>query len=64
MSKTPDDIVAEEIFKKVSQAELLRKDDLKGFEKKLKEGLLTEEDWRLFAEGKDAEGLKDHGTHN
>lgn len=64
MNKTPDDIVTEEIFKKVSEEGILREEDLTGFEKKLKEGLLTEEGWRLFAEGKDMERDDRHGSHH
>ncbi len=64
MNKTPDDIVTGEIYKKVSQEGILRKEDLISFEKKIKEGLLTEEDWRLFAEGKDIERGNKHGPHH
>jgi len=64
MNKTPDEIVAESIIEKVKGKTLIRTEDIESFSKKFKNGLLSEEDWRIFAEGKHIEKVNKNEQKN
>ncbi len=50
MTKTPDDIVAEQIVSELHEQQLVSEAKLKDLAKKLSTGTLSPQDWRLLVE--------------
>jgi hypothetical protein len=50
MSDTPDSIVADKILAKVKSEELISEEKSDDFLTKLKDGDISAEDWKLYAE--------------
>lgn len=50
MTKTPDDIVAEQIVAELYEQQLVSEAKLKDLAKKLSMGTLSPQDWRLLVE--------------
>jgi len=50
MKIDPDKIVAEKIYSRFKEANVLRDEDLNNIKEKLAIGKVTEEDWNLMAE--------------
>jgi hypothetical protein len=64
MSNTPDEIVINSIIEKVKAQKLIREKDIESLSKKLTGGIISEEDWRVLAEGKHIEEVTKNEPKN